>query len=240
MIIIPARLKSTRFESKILADINGYPMFIKTAQNAKKVDDVIIAVDDEKVKQIAKDHGFEAIMTKQTHQSGTDRINEVALKLNLKDEDLIINLQGDEPFFEIENLVKFKEFATLAISKKSAFMASAYKFVNQTEAKNPNLVKVILDEFSNAIYFSRSLIPYPREKFDAYKGHIGLYAYSVKTLREFCEFKESILEQTEKLEQLRAISNGKKIAMCELKTQSIGIDTKEDLKLALEKFKDKI
>lgn len=237
MIVIPARLKSTRFENKILADINGVPMFIKTASNAKKVDDVLIAVDDIKIQEIAKQYGFEAIMTKQTHQSGTDRINEAVSKLNLKDDEIIINLQGDEPFFEIENLVKFKSFANTSI-KNGSFMASAYKFVGEDEAKNPNLVKVITDSFNNAIYFSRSLIPYPRENFSTYKGHIGLYAYSVKSLREFCEFSESDLEKTEKLEQLRALTNAKKIAMCELQTKSIGIDTKEDLDLALIKFKE--
>ncbi|NLK66271.1 MAG: 3-deoxy-manno-octulosonate cytidylyltransferase [Campylobacteraceae bacterium] len=235
MIVIPARLKSTRFENKILADIKGVPMFIRTAMNASKVDEAIIAVDDESVLKIAEKHGFKAVLTNPNHQSGTDRINEAVSKLNLNDDEVIINLQGDEPFFEIENLSKFKEFASLAI-KNGAFMASAYKLIESKEADNPNLVKVVCDEFSNAIYFSRSVIPYPRESFEGYKGHIGLYAYSVKSLREFCEFSESVLEKTEKLEQLRALSNGKKIAMCELKSRSIGIDTKEDLELALKKF----
>ena len=119
-------------------------------------------------------------------------------------------------------------------------MASAYKKISQSDADNPNLVKVVCDNLNNAIYFSRAKIPYPRESFDDYKGHIGIYAYSVKSLNEFCNFDESILENIEKLEQLRALSNGKKIAMCELATESIGIDTKEDLELALKKFKSQI
>ncbi|QKF64870.1 3-deoxy-manno-octulosonate cytidylyltransferase [Campylobacter corcagiensis] len=232
MIVIPARLKSTRFPDKILADIFGEPMFIKTAKNAKNVDRVLIAVDDEKVLKIALKYGFDAVMTAQTHQSGTDRINEAVSKMLVNDNEIIINLQADEPFFEIENLAKFSDFANNSI-KNGAFMASAYKMIAPNDAKNPNLVKVVCDENSNAIYFSRSIIPYPRSEFDAYKGHIGIYAYSVKSLREFCEFDESILEKTEKLEQLRALSNAKKIAMCELKTKSIGIDTKEDLEFAL-------
>ncbi|MSN96599.1 3-deoxy-manno-octulosonate cytidylyltransferase [Campylobacter sp. FMV-PI01] len=232
MIVIPARLKSTRFENKILAKINGVEMFIKTAQNAKKVDDVLIAVDDKSVLEIAKNYGFNAILTSTSHKSGTDRINEAVSKLNLDDKEIIINLQGDEPFFEVENLAKFKTFATDSI-KNNAFMASAYKFINENEAKNPNLVKVVCDDLGSAIYFSRSVIPYPRERFNDFKGHIGIYAYSVENLRKFCEFRESVLEKTEKLEQLRAISNNQKIAMCELKTKSIGIDTKEDLELAL-------
>ena len=237
MIVIPARLKSTRFKDKILADIGGVPMFIKTAQNAKKVDDVLIAVDEKSILDIALNHGFKAVLTSTSHNSGTDRINEAVLKMGLKDDEIIINLQGDEPFFETENLAKFKEFANISITKKGYFMASAYKKINQSDADNPNLVKVVCDKLNNAIYFSRAKIPYPRESFDDYKGHIGIYYYSVKSLNEFCNFDENVLENTEKLEQLRALSNGKKIAMCELATESIGIDTKEDLELALKKFK---
>ncbi|NLY03715.1 MAG: 3-deoxy-manno-octulosonate cytidylyltransferase [Campylobacter sp.] len=233
MILIPARLKSTRFENKILADIGGVPMFIKTALNASKIDDVIIAVDDEKVKHIAEKAGFKAVMTSPFHESGTDRINEAVNKINLADDELIINLQADEPFFEIENLAKFRDFAVYKISTNS-FMASAYKTINKDEAKNPNLVKVICYENSDAIYFSRSIIPYPRSEFNDYKGHIGIYAYSVATLRQFCSLPQSELEKSEKLEQLRAISNSKTISMCMLKTKSIGIDTKEDLEFALE------
>lgn len=240
MIVIPARLKSTRFKDKILADIGGVPMFIKTAQNAKKIDDVLIAVDEKSILNIALNHGFKAVLTSTSHNSGTDRINEAVLKMGLKDDEIIINLQGDEPFFETENLAKFKEFANIAITKKGYFMASAYKKISQSDADNPNLVKVVCDNLNNAIYFSRAKIPYPRESFNDYKGHIGIYAYSVKSLNEFCNFDESILENTEKLEQLRALSNGKKIAMCELATKSIGIDTKEDLEFALKKFKSQI
>lgn len=235
MIIIPARLKSTRFKNKILCKIGDTPMFIKTALNAKKVDQTIIAVDDENVLKIAQDYGFKAILTNKNHQSGTDRLNETAKILNLKDDEIIINLQADEPFFEIENLKKFRNFATKKIQNGS-FMASAYKKISKTDAIEPNLVKVILDNFKDAIYFSRAKIPFEREEFDEYFGHIGIYAYSVKNLDEFCNFPPSILENTEKLEQLRAISQGKKIAMCEIKTKSIGIDSEDDLKRALKFF----
>ena len=118
MIVIPARLKSTRFKDKILADIGGVPMFIKTAQNAKKVDDVLIAVDNEDILNISLKYGFKTVLTSTSHNSGTDRINEAVLKMGLKDDEIIINLQGDEPFFETENLSKFKEFANIAITKK--------------------------------------------------------------------------------------------------------------------------
>lgn len=239
MIVIPARLKSTRFKDKILADIGGVPMFIKTAQNAKKVDDVLIAVDEKSILNIALNHGFKAVLTSTSHNSGTDRINEAVKKMGVSNDEIIINLQGDEPFFEVENLAKFKKFATKKIKENGYFMASAYKKISSNEANNPNLVKVICDDFGDAIYFSRAKIPFQRDEntpFNDYKGHIGIYAYSVKSLGEFCSFNESILENIEKLEQLRALSNAKKIAMCELITQSIGIDTKEDLELAINKF----
>lgn len=235
MIIIPARLASTRFENKILKDIGGVPMFIATAKRASEAGEVAIAVDDESVREIAKKHGFRAIMSSPSHNSGTDRINEIAMTLGLDESEIIINLQADEPFFEVENLKKFIKFASDKIGSGS-FMASAYKNITNEEAKNPNLVKVILDKNGDAIYFSRSLIPYPRSEFDSYLGHIGIYAYSVKSLREFCLFDSALIENIEKLEQLRAIYNGKKIAMTHITTRSIGIDTIEDYQKALSEF----
>ncbi|AII14964.1 3-deoxy-D-manno-octulosonate cytidylyltransferase [Campylobacter iguaniorum] len=239
MIIIPARLASTRFEHKILRTIDGVPMFVKTALNASKADDVLVACDDEKVVQIAGKFGIKAVLTSQNHESGTDRLNEAATKFGLKNDEIIINVQADEPFFETENLLKFKEFANRCI-KNGAFMASCYKLANKEEATNPNLVKVVLDNAQNAIYFSRSLIPYPRSQCEIYKAHIGIYAYSVASLKEFCSMDSKYLENIEKLEQLRAIQSGKKIAMCEIKTSSIGIDTLEDLEAAAAKFGFKI
>ena len=236
MIVIPARLASTRFENKILCDIGGVPMFIATAKNAAKTDNVLIAVDDEKVLKIASDYGFNAVLTNPNHQSGTDRINEAVQKFGLNENEIIINVQADEPFFEAENLAKFKEFAMVQILQNNKFMASCYKKIGENAAKDPNLVKVILDDFRDAIYFSRSLIPYPRSEFKDFLGHIGIYAYSVKNLASFCKFKPSILENTEKLEQLRALSNGEKIAMLEISTKSIGIDTKQDYERAIKEF----
>ncbi len=235
MIIIPARLASTRFANKILADIGGIPMFIKTAKLASKCDEVAIACDDEVIAQIATKFGIKAIMTSKEHNSGTDRINEAAKKLNLNSYDIVINLQADEPFFEEKNLIKFKDFTTQRI-KDGAFMTSCLKFTSYEEAKNPNLVKVITDKDDYAIYFSRSLIPYPRSRCDLYKAHIGIYGYSVDTLARFCSLTTKELENIEKLEQLRALSSGKNIAMLEINSSSIGIDTIEDLQAAANKF----
>lgn len=232
MIIIPARLASTRFERKILCDIGGMPMFVATAKNALKAsDDVVVACDDESVLAIAKKHGIKAVMTSTEHESGSDRLNEACATLGLKDDEIVINIQADEPFFELENLVKFVDFARSSI-KNGAFMASCFKGIDYSLASDPNLVKVVLDSSSNALYFSRSLIPYARDEKERasreYFGHIGIYAYSVATLRAFCAFSDHGLENTEKLEQLRALSAGQKIAMLKIATSSMGIDTKDD------------
>ncbi|MCW1360025.1 3-deoxy-manno-octulosonate cytidylyltransferase [Campylobacter sp. US33a] len=237
MIIIPTRLASTRFPEKILCDIGGVPMFIATAKQVSSVDEVCIALDDERVQEIAKKYGFKAVLTSKNHESGTDRINEACEKLGLKDDEIIINVQADEPFIEYENLLKFKEFAKDCL-KKDAFMASCYKKINKDEASDPNLVKVLCDKDGFALYFSRAKIPYERAEYEeSFKGHLGIYAYSVKALREFCALKNSALEKAEKLEQLRAIENGKKIKMLEIITNSMGIDTKEDYERALKFIK---
>ncbi|AXP09517.1 3-deoxy-manno-octulosonate cytidylyltransferase [Campylobacter hepaticus] len=236
MIIIPARLKSSRFHEKILCDIGGVPMFVATARKANKVDEVCVALDDEKVLKLAQKYHLNAVLTSKEHESGTDRIYEVCQKLNLKEDEIIINIQADEPFIECENLLQFKKFAHFCL-KKDAFMASCYKKITQEEANDPNLVKVLCDKEGFALYFSRAKIPYEREDYkDSFKGHLGIYAYSVKALKIFCSLKNSALENAEKLEQLRAIENGKKIKMLEIVTESMGIDTQEDYQKAIKKF----
>lgn len=236
MIIIPARLASTRFKEKIICDIGGVPMFVATARNAlNSGDDVVVACDDESVAQIAKKHGIKAVITSKEHESGSDRINEACASLGLRDDEIVINIQADEPFFELENLAKFIDFARSSI-KNGAFMASCFKGIDFASASDPNIVKVVLDSSLHALYFSRSLIPYARDEKERvsreYFGHIGIYAYSVATLRAFCAFGDKGLENTEKLEQLRALSAGKKIAMMKISTKSMGIDTKEDYERA--------
>lgn len=239
MIIIPARLASTRFKNKILCDIDGLPMFLRTAKNASKADNVVVACDDESIMQIAKKHGIKAVITNINHQSGSDRINEACEILGLKDDEIIINVQADEPFFELENLLAFRDFAFDAI-KNGAFMASCYKSIDFSSARDANIVKVVLDTNFNALYFSRSIIPYVRDENERekseYLGHIGIYAYSVKSLREFCAFSDHGLENAEKLEQLRALSAGQKIAMLKIATNSVGIDTKQDYINAAKKY----
>ena len=234
MIIIPARVASNRFPRKILANIGGVPMVIATANRVKDIDEVVIATDSQEVIDIAKDYGYKAIMTNANHKSGTDRVNEVAIKLHLKDDEIIVNVQADEPFIEPEIIQKVIDRLSLAKSRnEDIFMVSCYKIISDDEANDPNHVKVITDYQNNAIYFSRSKIPYDREKYDNYFGHLGIYGFTKKTLREFCSLSSAPLEDIEKLEQLRAIYYGKKIAMIEVKSKSFGIDTKEDLEKAL-------
>ena len=235
MIIIPARLKSTRFSEKILKEIQGLPMFVATAKRVSSVDRVCVAVDSQKVLDIARTYELESVLTSEKHESGTDRINEACQILGLKDSEIIINVQADEPFIEPENLQKFKEFATSCLDK-DAFMASCYKKSDSKACEDANLVKVVTDKEGFGLYFSRSKIPYERASYQHFKAHLGIYAYTVRALREFCAFKSSDLENAEKLEQLRALENGKRIKMLEIDTKSIGIDSKEDYERALRVF----
>jgi len=184
MIIIPARLASTRMPNKILREINGVPMFVATARRVSAADEVVIAADDEGVAEIAQKFGFKAVMTSQAHQSGTDRINEAAGILGVKDSEIIINVQADEPFIEPENIVKFREFCEK--NAERAFMFSCFKFVGGELADDKNLVKVVTDDAGYALYFSRSRIPFDRTPFDAYKAHLGIYGYGAVNLKRFC------------------------------------------------------
>ncbi|MCI2236497.1 3-deoxy-manno-octulosonate cytidylyltransferase [Helicobacter sp. CaF467b] len=244
MIIIPARLKSTRFPNKILAPIGGIPMVIRVAKIAKEVDEVVIACDDVSVKEVCEQYGFKSILTSKEHESGTDRIAECARILGLGQDEIIINLQGDEPFIEKEVIQKLKNLMESKLKEKGEipFMGSCMRVVSKKEAEDPNLVKVVINQEKEAIYFSRARIPYDRENIlDShdkwqYFGHLGIYAFSGKSLQEFCNLPKLALEEIEKLEQLRAIENKKTIVMVEVCSQSFGIDTKEDLKRALEIF----
>ncbi len=237
MIIIPARLASTRFPQKVLSDIGGLPMVVRTAKAVSHIDRVVVAADDEKIISICKEYGVEAMLTSTTHKSGTDRINECANILNLDDNEIIINVQADEPFIEpevVESLItKLQE---LQKKEEPFIMGSCYNAINAESAEDPNLVKVVLDSDNNAIYFSRSLIPYNRSGRANYFGHIGIYGFSKKSLKEFCNLSDAPIEDIEGLEQLRAIHHQKKITMLKVASTGFGIDTPEDLARAIEIF----
>ena len=237
MIIIHARLASTRFPQKVIADIGGIPMVVKTAQRVAHLDRVVVAADDEQIISTCKAYGVEAMLTSTTHKSGTDRIHECAQILNVADDELIINVQADEPFIEpdvVESLIN--KLKALQKQNEPFIMGSCYNAINAETAQDPNLVKVVIDDNDNAIYFSRSKIPYNQGGGAKYFGHIGIYGFSKKSLHEFCNLKDAPIEDIEKLEQLRAIYHGKNIAMVKVASTGFGIDTQEDLQRAIEIF----
>ncbi|WP_456433730.1 3-deoxy-manno-octulosonate cytidylyltransferase [Nitratifractor sp.] len=236
MILIPARLGSSRFPSKVLADVGGVPMVIRTAQAVSPLDSVAIATDAPEVAQIAEEHGFRAVLTDPEHRSGTDRIHEAAEHLGLADDEIVINVQADEPFIEEEVVEAVHDRIKAHAADPRILASSAYKTVSAPEADDPNLVKVVTDRSDCALYFSRAKIPYPRDhRFDCYKGHLGIYGYTMEKLRRYCSLPPSDLEGIEKLEQLRILAHGFTIAMVEVETESFGIDTPEDLERALKR-----
>ncbi|RUM67637.1 MAG: 3-deoxy-manno-octulosonate cytidylyltransferase [Sulfurovum sp.] len=238
MIIIPARIGSSRFPNKVLADIMGTPMVIRTAQAVQNIDKVAIATDSQEVIHIANAYGIEAIMTSNKHHSGTDRIFEASQKLHLSDNEVIINVQGDEPFIEIEVVQAVFDLTKRNVENQNIIMNSCYKQINNPEADDPNIVKLTTTDHDMALYFSRAKIPYPRDHhFNDYKGHIGIYGFTKKSLETFCNLSPAPLEEIEKLEQLRALYHGFEIAMTKVETKSFGIDTPDDLEKALKYFK---
>ncbi|MRI58914.1 MAG: 3-deoxy-manno-octulosonate cytidylyltransferase [Epsilonproteobacteria bacterium] len=232
MIIIPARLASTRFPKKALYPIDGVPMVIHVAQRAKEVDEVVIATDAQEIAEAAREYGFRAVMTSKAHKSGTDRINEAATILGIDQDEIILNVQGDEPFIEPKTIQRLKEHTK---NHPEAMICSLYKEVPLSLGDDPNSVKVVTDAANYALYFSRSLIPYPRSSYDTLKIHLGLYGYTKKMLERFCALEPAPLEQIEGLEQLRALWHGYDIAMAKVESKSFGIDTPQDLKRALAK-----
>jgi len=235
MIIIPARIGSSRFPNKVLADVGGMPMVIRTAKAVESIDRVAIATDSQEVIEMANTYGIRAIMTSKEHNSGTDRIYEAATKLELSDDEIIINVQGDEPFIEKEVVKAVYDLTLKNRQNIKVMMNSCYKFMENPEADDPNIVKLITSNEEMALYFSRAKIPYPRDHhFNEYKGHLGIYGFTKKSLETFCQLPTAPLEEIEKLEQLRALYHGYNIAMVEVETKSFGIDTLEDLERSLE------
>ncbi|WP_297570861.1 3-deoxy-manno-octulosonate cytidylyltransferase [uncultured Anaerovibrio sp.] len=227
--VIPARFASTRLPGKPLADIAGKPMIVRVYQQASKarrLTGVIAAVDDERVYEAVVSNGGRAMMTAKDHPTGTDRLAEVAAAH--PEAELIINVQGDEPMIEpaiIDELAAaFDDDPDLQMATVKSPMES------QADINNPNNVKVVTDKNGYALYFSRSPLPYFRENtgMTVYK-HIGIYAYKRDFLLEYAKMMPTQLEQTESLEQLRALENGYKIKVIETDYHFVGVDTPEDL-----------
>lgn len=239
--IIPARYASTRFEGKLLADLCGKPVIQHTWENAKKsriIEDLIIATDDKRIYKIAKSFGANVEYTSKAHRSGSDRLTEIASSMDVK---IIVNIQADEPLLHPSMI---DDVALPLFKDTSINMATlCHRIKDASDMSDPNVVKVVMDRNGFALYFSRSLIPYDWRIADeglkntGYYKHIGIYSYTKDFLFTFKSMPQSNLEKIEKLEQLRVLENGYKIKVIETKFDTIGIDTAEDLKKAVEMIK---
>lgn len=225
--VIPARYASTRLPGKPLKDIAGKPMVCRVydrASAARKVGRTLVATDDERILRAVEEHGGEAMMTRKDHRTGTDRLAEVAAAY--PEAELIINVQGDEPLIEpslIDELVSVFE------TEAELPMATVKTEITDTqEMGNPNNVKVVTDRNGYALYFSRSLLPYPRHEGCAVYKHIGIYAYKRDFLLQYAKMEPTPLETAESLEQLRALENGYRIKVVETQAKFVGVDTAED------------
>ena len=229
--IIPARFDSTRFPGKPLAKLGNKYIIQHVYEQAQKsglFTEVIVGTDDQRIFEAVNGFGGKVTLTSKRHKSGTDRVAEVCNKMSCcKDADVIINVQGDEPFITKEPLRKLIE----AFDDSEVMVASLMHEAN-TDIENRNIVKVVCDENNNALSFSRSPIPHVRTSKTGYFKHIGVYAFRRKTLFEFIKLPESKLEKLEKLEQLRLLENGFKIKMVLTSYKGIGIDTPQDLEKA--------
>ena len=226
--VIPARFGSTRLPGKPLADIAGKPMIQRVYErvtNAKKPEVFIVATDDQRVYDAVQSFGGTVVMTDANHPTGTDRLAEVAQQYT--DLDVIINVQGDEPMIDA-NLID--QLAELFESDDVLQMATVATPLLEEEYDEPSAVKVILNKRNDAIYFSRSLIPYPRHDFvNTPLKHIGIYAYRRQFLLDYAKMEPTAAEQTESLEQLRALENGFDIRVITTDKRFVGVDTPEDL-----------
>ncbi|QYF94029.1 3-deoxy-manno-octulosonate cytidylyltransferase [Massilia sp. PAMC28688] len=237
IVIIPARLASTRLPNKPLADLGGKPMVVRVAERAalSGAGRIIVATDHEDIAAACTAHGVEVCMTRSDHPSGTDRIAEVARTLALADDAVVVNLQGDEPLIDPALLAA----AAARISATVPMSTCAHPLSEADDAFNPNVVKVVLDKHGNALYFSRATIPWHRDAFATSRAlpagyqplrHIGLYAYSNRFLQQYPALDASPLEAIEALEQLRVLWHGFPIAVhITDAAPEAGVDTPQDL-----------
>ena len=240
--VIPARYGSSRFEGKVLANDTGKYLVQHTwerARQARTINQVFIATDDPRVQQACRQFGASCVMTRADHQSGTDRIAEAVADMEA---DMIVNLQADEPEIDPGYIDRT---AALLVEHPDADMATLLApFESAEQVNNPNIVKAITDTHGRAIYFSRSIMPYDRQAGGIgtpgiYKRHMGIYAYRKSFLMEFTQLAPSFLEQTEKLEQLRAIENGFTIQTALVEKTWDGIDTAEQYREFVRRYRQK-
>jgi 3-deoxy-manno-octulosonate cytidylyltransferase (CMP-KDO synthetase) len=249
--IIPARYASTRLPGKALLEIAGKPMVCwvaERAQDARNVDRVIVATDSQEIVNAVQSRGIEAMLTDVNHKSGTDRVAEVAAQI--PDAEIIVNVQGDEPLIAPETIEKAVETMQAEMTKTAGagIVTTCEPIESLDDLLNFDLVKVVMDDDGNALYFSRSPIPFPRdaanrhgdpekaieaepELFKLFHKHTGLYVYRRDVLLEFTRWPQAQLEKIEALEQLRALAHGVRIKVVAACSSSIGVDTPEDLEL---------
>src|SRR5690606_12075848 len=237
--MIPARYSASRFPGKLMQDLGGKSVILRTYEATVETnlfDDVIVVTDSSIIYNEIVNNGGKAMMSKKEHECGSDRIAEAVEDLDI---DIVINVQGDEPFTDKESLEKL-----IAVFKddhvKSIDLASLMVHINDdSEINNPNTVKVVVDTFDFALYFSRSPIPYPRDKTVSVKyfKHKGVYAFRKEALLDFYKLPMLTLEASEKLEQLRYLEYGKRIKMVETSVEGVEIDTPEDLERAKKLWK---
>jgi 3-deoxy-manno-octulosonate cytidylyltransferase (CMP-KDO synthetase) len=232
--VIPARYASTRFPAKLMQDLGGKTVILRTYEAAIDThlfDDVFVVTDSDLIYKEIVSHGGKAIMSVKEHESGSDRIAEAVANIDV---DIVVNVQGDEPFIDKEPLEKVIEVFRNDKENKVDLASLMREITNEEDIQNPNNVKVVVDQNDFALYFSRSVIPYAREKNVGvrYFQHIGIYAFRKQALLDFYSLPMKSLEASEKLEQLRYLEFGKRIKMVETSHVGIGIDTIEDLEKA--------
>lgn len=232
--VIPARYASTRFPAKLMQDLGGRSVILRTYEAAVGTalfDDVFVVTDSKIIFDEILSNGGKAIMSIREHESGSDRIAEAVANI---DSDIVVNVQGDEPFINKEPLAMLLQVFNNDPARQTDLASLMREITEKDEINNPNNVKVVIDQSGHALYFSRSVIPYPRDA-DAgvrYFQHIGIYAFRKQALMDFHSLPIKSLEASEKLEQLRYLEFGKRIKMVETTHISIGIDTPEDLEMA--------
>jgi 3-deoxy-manno-octulosonate cytidylyltransferase (CMP-KDO synthetase) len=238
-VLIPARMASSRLPDKPLADIAGLPMVVRVAQRAHQshATRVVVATDDARISQACAQHGVEAVLTRTDHPSGSDRLAEACDLLGLSDQDIVVNVQGDEPLIDTDAI---NAVAKLLAERDDCSMSTVAHAIDSVEDfRNPNVVKVVLDARNTALYFSRAPIAWWRDGFaDGIQSlpsptplrHVGLYGYRVSFLRQFPKLSQAPIEVTESLEQLRAMWHGHRIAVhVSDHSPGPGVDTPEDL-----------
>jgi 3-deoxy-manno-octulosonate cytidylyltransferase (CMP-KDO synthetase) len=232
-VLIPARLASTRLPNKPLADIGGAPMVVRVAQRAllSGAQQVVVACDDASIQSACAAHGITAVLTQVDHPSGSDRLAEACDKLGLSDDAIVVNVQGDEPLIDPQLIAQVADL--LQKSPLASMGTAAHAIETVAEHTNPNIVKVVLNAQSHALYFSRSLIPFNRDGHPSAPQplrHVGIYSYRARFLRQFPKLPQAPIEVSEALEQLRALWHGHKIAVhVSAVAPGPGVDTPQDL-----------